>query len=224
MTRHPAGWIQRASQNAGQPHTLSEIFTGSAIDAGAVGFVLTRIRHRDHAPILWVQDRLSQKEAGRPYIPGLNTPRPILRVDVTRPADVLWAMEDGLRCKSLSAVIGEVWGDPPALNFTATKRLALRSEAGDIPCWLVRRTASPDLSAARDRWRVTSLPSSPHPDDPKAPGDPRWRVELFRSRRASPGEWVVSYDSTADRVDFSAPFRDGAMAEDDGKGRQRAAR
>ncbi|MGB5559514.1 MAG: hypothetical protein WBN04_16065 [Paracoccaceae bacterium] len=224
VTRHPAGWIQRVSQNAGQPHTLSEIFTGSAIDAGAVGFVLTRIRHRDHAPILWVQDRLSQKEAGRPYLPGLNALRPILRVDVTRAADVLWAMEDGLRCKSLSAVIGEVWGDPPALNFTATKRLALRSEASGTPCWLIRRAASPDLSAARDRWRVTSLPSSPHPDDPKAPGDPRWQVELFRSRRTSPGEWVASYDSTADRVDLSAPFRDGAMAEGDGKDRQRAAR
>ena len=198
--------------------TLSEVFPTTVMDAGAVRFVLTRISSRA-GPILWVQDRLSRKEAGHPYLPGLS----LLRVDVTRPVDVLRAMEDGLRCKGLSAVIGEVWGNPSVLNFTATKRLAMRSETGDIPCWLIRRAASPDLSAARERWRVTSLPSALHPDDPAAPGNPRWQVELFRSRYARPGEWVACYDRAADRVDFSAPFRDGALAEGERKGKRRTA-
>jgi len=218
---------QSANQNSlvkngiGHSLSLSEIFPESAADAGAVGFVLCRIQSNP-APVLWVQDRLSGKEAGRPYLPGLNLRSPILRVDVTRPADVLLAMEDGLRCKGLSAVIGEVWGDPPVLGFTATKRLALRSEAGGVPCWLIRRATSPNLSAARDRWRIASLPSASHPHDPTAPGDPRWRVELFRSRQSRPGIWVATYDSAADRVDFSASFRDGALAEADGKIGQRA--
>ncbi len=198
--------------------TLSEVFPTTVMDAGALRFVLTRIRSRT-GPVLWVQDRLSRKEAGHPYLPELS----LLRVDVTRAVDVLRAMEDGLRCKGLSAVIGEIWGNPCALDFTATKRLAMRSESGDIPCWLIRRAASPDLSAARERWRVTSLPSAPHPDDPAAPGDPCWRVELFRSRYARPGEWVASYDSAADRVDFSAPFRDGALAKGEGARERRAA-
>lgn len=198
--------------------TLSEIFPTTVMDAGAIRFVLTRISSRT-GPILWVQDRLSRKETGRPYLPALS----LLCVDVTRPVDVLRAMEDGLRCKGLSAVIGEIWGNPSVLDFTATKRLAMRSEAGAIPCWLIRRAASPDVSAARERWRVTSLPSAPHLDDPAAPGDPRWGVELFRSRYARPGEWVACYDGAADRVDFSAPFRDGALAEGEGKGKRRAA-
>ena len=141
------------------PHTLSEAFCDTVIDASVVGFVLSRLPRTD-APILWVQDRLSRKEAGRPYLAGLATPRPIISVDLSRAADVLWAMEDGLRCKALGAVIGEIWGDPPALDFTATKRLAMRSEAAGVPCWLVRRAASPNLSAARDRWRVASLPAT----------------------------------------------------------------
>jgi protein ImuA len=204
------------------PHTLCEAFPQTATDAGAVAFVLSRLP-RTNAPILWVQDRLSRKEAGRPYLAGIGTKRPIIMVDLSRAADVLWAMEDGLRCRTLGAVIGEVWGDPSALDFTATKRLALRAEAADVSCWLIRRAASPDLSAARDRWRIASLPSSSHPHDPQSPGAPRWSVDLFRSRHTKPGQWVATYDGPADRLDLAPPLRDGAVAADDGAAGQRAA-
>ncbi len=203
-------------------HTLSEAFPETATDAAAVGFVLARLP-RTTAPILWVQDRLSRKEAGRPYLAGIGTDRPLIMVSLSRAADVLWAMEDGLRCKALGGVIGEVWGDPPALDFTATKRLAMRSEAADVPCWLIRRAASPDLSAARDRWRIASLPSAPHPHDAQAPGLPRWSLDLFRSRRSKPGQWVATYDRAADRLDLSAAIRDGTLATGHGTAGQRAA-
>ncbi|MCB2052505.1 MAG: hypothetical protein KDE63_13865, partial [Novosphingobium sp.] len=148
----------------------------------------------------------------------------MIHVYVSSPADVLWAMEEGLSCKALSGVIGEIWGDPPVLNFTATKRLAMRAEANNLPCWLVRRAASPNLSAARDRWRIASLPSQPHPHDPQAPGAPRWQAELFRSRTKPTGTWVASYDQAADRLDFASPLRDGEMAAGDGTTRHRATR
>ena len=204
------------------PHTLSEAFPASPADASAVGFALSRLP-RTNAPILWVQDRLSCKEAGRPMLAGLPADRPIIMVDLSRASDVLWAMEDGLRCRSLGAVIGEVWGDPPALDFTATKRLAIRAEATDVSCWLIRRAASPDLSAARDRWRIASLPSAPNPHDAQAPGAARWSLDLFRSRRSKPGQWVASYDRAADRVHLSAPTRDRAVEPRDGTAGQRAA-
>lgn len=202
--------------------TLSEVFTTSAMDAGSIGFVLAHLKC-DQSPLLWVQDRLSQKEAGHPYIAGMRPSPRIIRVSVSRPVDVLWAMEQGLYCTALSGVIGEVWGDPPALSFTASKRLALRAEANKTPCWLIRRAASPTLSAARDRWQVASLPSSFNPYDAQAPGAPRWKATLFRSRNTRTGEWVASYDRTTDRINFSAPFRDGALAENDGAVGQRTA-
>ena len=37
------------------------------------------------------------------------------------------------------------------------------------------------------RWRLTSLPSNPDPDDPQAPGDPRWRAHLHRLADAQIG-------------------------------------
>jgi protein ImuA len=194
--------------------TLSEVFSTTSTDGGVSGFVMSAIRDTN-APVLWVQDHMSQNEAGRPYLPGFPAQRPMVHVTLSRAADVLWAMEEGLRCTSLAAVIGEIWGDPSVLDFTATKRLATRAETSNLPCWLVRRGASPDLSAARNRWRIASLPSMLHPHDPQAPGDPRWQVELFRSRQAQPGTWVATHDRAADRVGFSAPFRDGAMADGD---------
>mgnify|MGYP001824479989 CR=1 FL=1 len=203
------------------PHTLSEAFPGAPTDASAVAFALSRLP-RTHAPILWVQDRLSRKEAGRPMLAGLPASRPIIMVDLSRASDVLWAMEDGLRCRGLAAVIGEVWGDPPALDFTATKRLAMRAEAAGVSCWLIRRAASPDLSAARDRWRIASLPSAAHAHDPQAPGAPRWALDLFRSRRTQPGQWVATYDAPSDRVHLAAPVRDRTLEPGDGKAGQRA--
>ncbi|WP_286131200.1 hypothetical protein [Loktanella sp. 5RATIMAR09] len=201
---------------------MSEAFARHPADASTVGFVLSRLP-RGTAPVLWVQDRLSRKEAGRPALAAMRADRPVIMVDLSRAMDVLWAMEDGLRCRSLGAVIGEIWGDPPGLDFTATKRLALRAEAGDLPCWLIRRAASPDLSAARERWRIASIPSVPHPHDPQAPGAPRWALDLFRARHTRPGQWVASYDRATDRVDLAAPVRDRAVDARDGTARERTA-
>ncbi|MEL6427348.1 MAG: hypothetical protein AAFU59_06525 [Pseudomonadota bacterium] len=200
---------RRVTPSSGTGIGLSEAFPATTTDAGAVGFVLALIG-RCEKPLLWVQDRLSQRESGRPYLPGLRDAPPIIRVDLSQPIDVLWAMEEGLRCGALAGVIGEVWGDPAALSFTATKRLALRAEAMGLPCWLLRRATAPNLSAARNRWRVSSLPSAPHPHDARAPGGPRWDVELFRSRHMKPGRWVAHHDPARNQLDMSPWQSDGA--------------
>jgi protein ImuA len=206
---------------------LSEVFAETVGDAGAAGFILSQLA-KGPAPILWIQDRMSRRETGRPHLPGIGAGRSLLLLESARPADVLIAAEEGLRCKALSAVVAEIWGDPPALTFTATKRLALRAEAVRVPCWLIRHGGTVDLSAARDRWRIASLPSVPDPDDLKAPGDPCWRVELFRSRDKRPGIWVARHEQgangAADRLDLSAAVSDGALAAGTGPDGKRAAR
>jgi len=177
--------------------TLCEVFAATATDGAATGFVLAQLGP-GRGPVLWVQDRVSRREGGQPYATGLASlrgrPVEVLYLEVGRAKDVLWAMEEALGCAALAAVIGEVWGDPPALDFTATKRLALRAERGGVQAWLLRRAATADLSAARERWRLGSLPSPPAPDDARAPGSPIWRAELFRARGQVPGEWVAQHD------------------------------
>jgi protein ImuA len=181
----------RTQGQSGQA-TLSEVFTDTAGDAAGTGFLCAHLQGAE-APVLWIQDYLTQREAGRPYLPGLPVPLKLIFVDVSKPVDVLWAMEEGLRCSGLSAVVGEVWGDPPVLDFTATKRLALRAEARSLPCWLMRRGAQPNLSAARERWRINSLPSAPLRHDMRAPGKALWKADLFRARWRTPGQWVAQH-------------------------------
>ncbi len=174
--------------------TLAEFFSDSAADGAVTGFVCAQLAAvvASGKPLLWVQDRMTQREAGKPYPPGLPSGLRLILVTVNRAVDVLWSMEEGLHCDALGAVLGEVWGDPPALDFTATKRLALRAEARAIPALLIRRAAHPDLSAARQRWRIASLPALPEPDDMRAPGAPLWQADLFRARGRPPGQWVAS--------------------------------
>ena len=211
----------QANMSAPMAPTLSEVFPETATDAAAIGYLLARLPQGD-APVLWVQDRLSRHESGRPYLAGMGVRRPIILVDLSRAQDVLWAMEDGLRCRALGAVIGEVWGDPAVLDFTATKRLAMRSEAASVPCWLVRRAAAENLSAARDRWRIGSRPSATNPHDRQSSGLPRWSLDLFRSRRLKPGAWVAEYDRTSDRLYRAPPSGDGTLAAGDGASRDAA--
>ena len=219
LQENPAGQADgRTHQPDVAAPTLCEIFPQTAQDPAAVGYMLSRLPKTD-APILWVQDRLSRRESGKPYLAGIGTRHPIIMVDLSRATDVLWAMEDGLRCRALAAVIGEVWGDPPVLDFTATKRLAMRSEAASVPCWLIRRAATTNLSAARDRWRAASRASAPNPHDAQAPGLPRWSLELFRSRRLKPGSWVAEYDGASDRLYHAATAEHGPLDAGDGEAR-----
>lgn len=213
--------------------TLSEVFAEPGAEAAAAGFVLTRLaggqapnKATDKAPVLWLQERMVWREAGRPYLSGLGR-RSLLLMQLSRPADLLIAAEEGLGCTALSGVVAEMRGNPSALNFTALKRLALRAEASGVPCWLIRQGATADLSAARDRWRIATLPSDANPDDPRAPGAPRWRLELFRSRANRPGTWVARHERAADsflqeagpnspaadRLDLAPELPDGALAE-----------
>ena len=182
--------------------TLSELFSAHPRDGGWVGFLTAQIERGK--PLLWVQERMAILEAGRLYPPGIGW-RDIIHVTARDARSALWSMEEGLRCGALGAVIGELWGDPKSLDFTATRRLAVAAERSGVPAWLVRLGGSANLSGARMRWRVASRPSLDHPFDPRAPGAPAWDAELFRARGLPPGRWSIACE--AGREGAADPFR-----------------
>ncbi|VWX51657.1 hypothetical protein [Novosphingobium sp. 9U] len=150
----------------------------------------------DERPWLWVQDREALRRTGRPYRPGLprGLRHRLIHVATRTPEDALFALEEGLRCRELAFVIGELTGNPRALDMTASRRLGLAAEKHGVPFWLVRLDAKRDLSSARQRWDVRAA-ASPEPRwNPAAPGVPSWRAELFRARRHPPGTWVLRDD------------------------------
>ena len=189
--------------------TLSELFAASPRDGGWTGFLLPQLERAK--PLLWVQDRMAIRESGRIHptgLPGLE----LIHVEARDGKDALWAMEEGLRCPCIGAVIGELYGDPVSLDFTASRRLAVAAERTQVPCWLVRLGGTANLSGARMRWRVGSMPSLPHPFDFKAPGTPACDAELFRARGHAPGRWSIAYE--ADRFHLLAPSGDRALGEE----------
>ena len=184
----------------------SEIFASSHEAAGAgmaLALALDDWRHlprsegqeaQDRRSVLWVQTRDAARAGGRPYRAGLPRelhPR-IIHVLAEKAEDALFALEEGLRCRDLAFVIGEVAGNPRSLDFTASRRLTLTAQKHGIPLYLVRLDAAHGLSSARMRWDATSAPSCAPRWNAQAPGQPAWHAELFRARSHAPGEWVLS--------------------------------
>lgn len=159
----------------------------------------------DHRPFLWVQDKAAMRLSGRPYLPGLpaDLRHRLIHVAAASPQDALFALEEGLRCRDLAFVIGELAGNPRALDFTASRRLALAAEKHDVPLWLVRLDARHDLGAARMRWQVACAPSPVPRWNPAAPGPSAWNASLLRAHTFHPGQWTLC-DGAA--VLTAAPF------------------
>ena len=192
-----AGAGDRWSLPAPAGPTLSELFADHPRDGGWAGFLLAQVERSK--PVLWVQERMAILETGRVHPPGLGSAN-LLHVEARDAQSVLWAMEEGLRCAALGAVIGELWGDPKALDFTATRRLAVAAERYGVAAFLIRLGGHANLSGARMRWRIASRPSLAHPFDPRAPGPAAWDAELFRARGCAPGRWSIAHDADSLRL------------------------
>ena len=216
--RRAAAWWKglasaRSLMRAGRPHQPvrlppprpavgevrhAELFAASYDATGAalaLAFALDQVAP-DQRPWLWVQDQAALRLSGRPYRPGLpaSLRHRLLHVAAASPEDALFALEEGLRCRDLAFVIGEIAGNPKALSFTASRRLSLVAEQHGVPLWLVRLDAAHDLSSARMRWEVRAAPSLAPRWNAAAPGAPAWQAELFRARAHPPGEWILRDD------------------------------
>ncbi|MEM9500939.1 MAG: recA-like protein [Pseudomonadota bacterium] len=150
----------------------------------------------DRRQVLWVQDTRAIQRSGRPYRHGLPSELcdRLIHVEAKTSEDALFALEEGVRCRDLACVIGEIVGNPRALDFTASRRLSLAADQHGVALWLVRLEAEPDLSSARMRWRVEAALSPPAHWNADAPGTSAWKAELFRARSHAPGEWILNND------------------------------
>lgn len=194
---------------------VHEILCGDPGDGVATAFLLALIGRQKAAghagPVLWVSCR---RDLFAPALPVYGCdPVDFLFVRCRSGEEVLWAMEDGLRCPALAAVAGDV-GTP---DFAATRRLQLAAGRGGVPLFLHRPlyraekaterggrmgkdgTLAP--SAAVTRWAVTARLPDPADSPVDSPsgfgvqtGDPAWTVHLHRCRGGRPGCWPVVWN------------------------------
>ena len=158
--------------------------------------------------VLWIAEDLSLAENGAPYGPGLDgigiAPERLITVAAARERDVLWAMEEALRCRAVGMVIGEM--RPRDIDQVATRRLALAAAAGNA-LGLILRTAPDDgPSAAATRWIVGAAPSPRSGDGDEerhGVGPPRFAARLVRNRRGHLGAWIVEWNSVEQRFELA---------------------
>jgi protein ImuA len=153
------------------------------------------------------------------YGPGLAArgldPGRVVLVRASRDAEILWAMEEGLRAPGIAAVVGEVG----SLPMVASRRLQLAAERSGITALLLRRWRDGGQAAreralpnaAVTRWRIAALPSRPMRDEPGV-GHPQWQVELLRCRGGEPGCWEMELPDATDHVSLAAALADRPAA------------
>lgn len=118
-------------------------------------------------------------------------PDQLIFIDLKKERDVLWAMEEALKCKGLAAVIGEL-GE---INFTQTRRLQLAAEQSRVTGFVLRSDLKKlSANACVARWNITHLPSELEAGMPGV-GFPRWNVELLKVRNGNPGVWKVEWSA-----------------------------
>jgi protein ImuA len=184
------------------------------IDA-ATGFALALSARAGHstpnssAPrreAIWIAEDLSLAENGAPYGPGLHeagiAPERLITVAAARGRDVLWAMEEALRCRAVGVVIGELRARD--IDQVATRRLSLAAAAGNT-FGLILRTAPDDTpSAATTRWIIGAAPSVPaRGGERSSVGPPRLVAHLVRNRRGHLGAWIVEWNSVEQRFELA---------------------
>ena len=155
----------------------------AAHDGAALGFAGFLMSRFGRGTLLWCRHPSGVFDAP-PYAPALSAwfdPARLLMVTARREEDLFWAMEEGLRCPGITAVLGEFALSHVrhrAADPTAGRRLSLAAEKSGVPALLLRPQPGPAQSVCATRWRVASAPSRDL--------DTRWRVELRRNRFGTP--------------------------------------
>jgi protein ImuA len=182
-----------------------------ALPAAFAARVLGRLSATGDGLVLWCLPRPDL------YGPGLAAqgldPGQVVLVRTPRDAEILWAMEEGLRAPGLLAVVGEV-GTLPAV---ASRRLQLTAERCGVTAFLLRRWRDGGQAArertlpnaAVTRWRIAALPSNGWGP---GVGRARWRIELLRCRGGEPACWELEAPDATDHVSLAAALADRPAA------------
>jgi protein ImuA len=166
----------------GALHEISA--AGEAHLATAAGFALAvSSRGAARKSTVWIAEDMALAESGAPYGPGLEAfglvPEHLLTVAATHRRDLLWAMEEALRCRAVAAAIGELRHGE--IDMVAVRRLSLAAAESGALALLLRAAPPNDASTAATRWIVSAAPNA------------SLAIELTRNRRGPLCAWTLQW-------------------------------
>jgi protein ImuA len=160
----------------------------------ATGFALG-LAARGRTRLVWIAEDMALAESGAPYGPGLDAfglaPERLLTVSAARPRDLLWAMEEALRCRAVGVVIGEVRDS--AVITVALRRLSLAAAEGGALALLLRSAPLREASTAATRWIVGAAPKT------------CLAARLTRNCRGPLGSWILKWSDSDERFLLATP-------------------
>lgn len=122
-------------------------------------------------------------------------PHRVIFIDVKRERDVLWAMEQGLKCNALAAVVAEISN----ISFAESQRLQLAVESSKVTGFLHRQHLRKENTlACVSRWKISPLASLTN--GLPGVGFPCLEIELAKIRNGRPGIWHMEWKNGAFRV------------------------
>jgi protein ImuA len=201
-------------------HLHEVIEGGPAAEYASLASLFTAgILARLPGPVLWC---LRGRDLFAPALAriGLHPDR-VIYCETWKDRDVLPAIEEGLRCKGLAGVVGEV----TKLSLTASRRLQLCAGETGVSAFVIRRWRNStekefagEPTAASTRWRVSPSPS------PESTFEglqrQRWQVELLRVRGGEPHSWILEACDAQGHLALPAEMAERSAAAE---GQRRAA-
>jgi protein ImuA len=118
-------------------------------------------------------------------------PDKIIFINTKRQKQLLWLIEEALKCEGLAAVVGEM----TEVGFTQSRRLQLAVEKSRVTGFLIRNNPrNINVSACTARWKISSIPSITIDNLPGI-GFPAWNIELLKVRNGKPGTWQMHWSN-----------------------------
>jgi protein ImuA len=149
--------------------------------AGMLGSII-----RDRGTALWIG---ASRKVFPPALKSFGiAPDKIIFVNLKKEKERLWAIEEALKCDSISSVVGEI----SEVSFTESRRFQLAVEQSKVTGFLIRHNPKTFATASVTRWRIQPLPSEKESNLPGL-GFPRWNVELLKVRNGKPGSWQMEW-------------------------------
>ena len=197
----------------GALHELAPAVPMHLAAASGFGLAVAARASGDRRQALWIATDYAAGEGGAPYGPGLDlfglASARLLVLRVPKPVDVLWAMEEALRCRALACVVAELTGEGEAADLTATRRLALAAREGLSAQnsglgLLIRHRTTSMPGAAATRWEIAAAPSEP--DALGGLGRACFDLSLRKNRRGPSGRWIIEWDHHERAFQQALPF------------------
>ena len=158
----------------------------AAVTGGFITSLLSSLM-RNGGVSLWISSSQTIFAPSLKYF-GID-PDKIIFINVQKERDVLWCIEEALKCEGLASVIGEM----NELSFTASRRFQLVVEQSRVTGFIIRNNPrNLNTTACVTRWKIDSLPSISDNNMPGV-GFPRWNIELVKVRNGKPGSWQIEW-------------------------------